>query len=115
MEPTATIPARTMTEGDRAAEKVADAQGGQNRGDQRGPGEDAAAEKRPEVARSQHLEAHHNRARYEGDDVNDEQERRRGRLTAILHRRAMLDGSVHLSGLSFCRLPPSAHELCSRG
>jgi hypothetical protein len=26
----------------------------------------------------------------------------------------MLDGSVHLSGLSFCRSPPSAQELCPR-
>jgi hypothetical protein len=41
---------RGMTVGDSAAEKVADAQGGQNRRDQRGPGEDAAAEKRTEVA-----------------------------------------------------------------
>ena len=56
--------------GEPAAEEIADRQRGQHGRDQRGPGVDAAAEIRVEIARAQHLEAHDDRAGHEGDDVD---------------------------------------------
>ncbi len=53
-----------------AAEEVARGERDQHRRDERGPGIDAAAEIRIEIARSQHLEAHHDGAGDEGDRID---------------------------------------------
>src|SRR6266852_3830285 len=61
-----------MAIGDVAADKIADAQRGQHRRDQRRPGVDAGAERGCEIAGSQHLETHHDRAGHEGDEIERE-------------------------------------------
>src|SRR6266852_5698923 len=61
-----------MAIGDVPADKIADAQRGQHRRDQRRPGVDAGAERGREIARSQHLETHHDRAGHEGDEIERE-------------------------------------------
>ena len=53
------------------ADEIADAEGCQHGRDQRGPGVDAAAEIRVEIARAEHLEAHDDRAGDEGNEIDD--------------------------------------------
>ena len=65
--------------GEPAAEEIAERQRHQHGRDQRGPGIDAAAEIGVEIARPEHLEAHHDGAGHEGDTV-DQDAVGRGRL-----------------------------------
>ena len=58
--------------GERAAEEIAGSERDQHGRDQRRPGIDAAAEIRIEIARAEHLEAHHDGAGDEGDRVEQD-------------------------------------------
>ena len=65
---------RGLTIGKPSADEIADRQRAQHGRDQRGPGVDAAAEIRVEIARAEHLEAHDDRAGDERHDVDQPDE-----------------------------------------
>ena len=81
--------------GQRAAQEVARGEGDQHGRDQRRPGIDAAAEIGVEIARAQHLEAHHDPAGHERDRIDHDAPRGRHRPAMGRAGRRFDGGLVH--------------------